>query len=155
MKAPPRSVARAVTFALPIAIAALVVPAAAHARDYCFNSSSVTPAVLIVAKDFKVPRRGKCRPIVGWDAGYFVFADARPASGTACLNTAGDTLHVGVTIHATFSAYGTEEQLQVHMRLPYPALSGGKVYLRQNLPAMISERDDGSAGDCGYAVTIP
>jgi hypothetical protein len=74
---------------------------------------------------------------------------------TACLNTAGDTLHVGITIHATFSTFGAEEQLQVHMRLPYPALSGGKVGLRRNLAPLISERDDGTAGDCGDTIAIP
>lgn len=141
--------------AISLAAAVLLATTTAHARDFCFNSSSVAPAVLVVAKDFKLPRKGKCKPIVGWDAGSYGFAVPRPASGTACLNTAGDTLHVGVTIHATWSESNADEPLQVHMRLPYPALTGGRVYLRQNLPVLISERYDGFAADCGYTIPIP
>lgn len=141
--------------AIALVSALLLATTTAHARDFCFNSSSVAPAILIVAKDFKVPRKGKCKPIVGWDAGYYGFAVPRMASGTACLTTAGDSLHVGVTIHATWSESNADEQLQVHMRLPYPALTGGRVYLRQNLPVLFSERYDGFAGDCGYTLPIP
>ena len=41
------------------------------------------------------------------------------------------------------------EQLQVYMSLPSPALSGGDVYLRANLPALIDNRVAGRGGDCG------
>ena len=149
-----RAAALALSLALGVAIATL--PAtAAHARDFCFNSSSFAPAILVVAKDFKTPRRGKCRPIVGWDAGFYAFAVTRPASGTACLNTAGDTLHVGVTIHATSSDLGTDEELQVQMKLPYPALSAGEVFILRHNPYLAAVRGDGTAGDCGYTITIP
>lgn len=139
----------AIAFSLPVAAST------AEARDFCFNSSSATPSILVVAKDFKLPRKGKCKPIVGWDAGYYGFAFGRPASGTACLNTAGDALHVGVTIHATRTPGNADEQLQVYMDLPYPALTGGTVYLRQNLPVLILNRSDGFAADCGYTIPIP
>lgn len=150
-----RAAALAISFALAVAIATLLPATTAHARDFCFNSSSFSPAILVVAKDFKTPRRGKCRPIVGWDAGFYGFAVTRPASGTACLNTAGDTLHVGVTIHATDSDLGTDDDLQVHMKLPYPALSVGSVFIRQTTPYFASFRADGTAGDCGYTIAIP
>ena len=127
-----------------------------HAKDFCFNSTSASPAVLVVAPKFSMPKRGKCSAIVGWDAGYFGSAAARPASGTACLNTAGTNLHVGITIHATrVYPLGADEQPPVHMIPPYPAPVGGAVYLRQDLPAMGQERTDGMAGPCGYTVTIP
>jgi len=150
-----RSTILALALAVSLSIASLAFVAPAHARDYCFNSSSFSPAILVVAKDFKLPRKGKCRPIVGWDAGYFGFAATRPASGTACLNTAGDTLHVGVTIHPTWNDLEVADELQVNMKLPYPALSEGSVYIKRASPSLSAFRGDGAAGDCGYTVTIP
>ena len=154
MTFPDRAATIAVSLALAVVLATL--PAtSAHARDFCFNSSSFSPAILVVAKDFKTPRRGKCRPIVGWEAGFYGFAVTRPASGTACLNTAGDTLHVGVTVHATAGDFGFADELQVHMKLPYPALVDGSVFIRRNDPSLTAFRGDGTAGDCGYTITIP
>jgi hypothetical protein len=150
-----RSAVLAISLALALSIASLLAAAPAQARDFCFNSSLYSPAILVVAKDFKLPRKGKCRPIVGWDAGFFGFAVARPASGTACLNSVGDKLHVGVTIHATADDLGIANELQVHMQLPYPALNAGTVFLQRVDPYLAEFRGDGFAGDCGYAITIP
>lgn len=150
-----RSTVRAISLAVPLSIGSLSVAAPAAARDYCFNASAFSPAILVVAKDFKLPRKGKCRPIVGWDAGYFGFAVTRPASGTACLNSAGNVLHVGVTIHATYSDTEVADELQVNMKLPYPALTGGSVLVKRADPYLLALRGDGTAGDCGYTITIP
>lgn len=145
----------AIVLAPLLAVPPLLAPATAQARDFCFNSSVFAPVILVVAQNFKVPRRGKCKPIVGFDVGYFGFAAARPASGTACLNTAGDTLQVGITIHAVNDAIDDDEEIQLHMRIPYPALTGGTTYLRQSDPYLLSLRGEGSAGDCGYTIAIP
>jgi hypothetical protein len=150
-----RSTLLATALTVSLSIASLALASSADARDFCFNSSSYEPVVLVVAKDFKLPRKGRCRPIVGWDAGFFGFAVARPASGTACLNTAGNVLHVGVTIHATASDLGTADELQVHMQLPYPSLTSGSVFIKRSDPYLAAFRGDGVAGDCGYTVTIP
>lgn len=41
------------------------------------------------------------------------------------------------------------------MKLPYPALTAGSVFIRKDDPYLASFRGDGVAGDCGYTITIP
>lgn len=130
----------------------------AFAGDFCFNSTSPpnpapsdNPDILVFAQNFRVPAKGKCKPIVGVDMGYFNQTFPRPASGTACLNSAGTRLHVGIMIHAVYvPSITTDSEIHVHMNLPYPALTGGDVYIRQDFPFLSRVRTDGVAGPCGF-----
>ncbi len=137
----------------------------ASAGDFCFNSTSppnpappTNPDILVIAQKFSVPGKGKCKAIVGWDAGYSNQTIPRPASGTACLNSAGTTLEVGIVIHlSAVVPYG--EEIFVQMRLPYPALINGLVYLRRTSRDaggyLEQVRTDGVAGPCGFNFSIP
>lgn len=57
-------------------------------------------------------------------------------------------------MHATSSDLGTAEEL-VHMKLPYLALSAGEVFIPRHNPYLAAFPGDGTAGDCGYTITIP
>src|SRR5215475_12320416 len=100
---------------------------AAHALNFCFNPGTVTPS-LAVAEKFKKPALGSCSPINGIDIGDSTFT-RRLVTGTACLNSAGDTLLVAYTvqIYAFASSIGFHytPPLSVAMTLPYPSLANG------------------------------
>jgi hypothetical protein len=100
---------------------------AAHALNFCFNPGTATPS-LAVAEKFRKPARGSCSPINGID----ISDSAHPrrlVSGTACLNSAGDTLLVAYTVHiyAFDTPAGPQDTppLSVAMTLPYPSLVNG------------------------------
>src|SRR5215468_3114348 len=78
---------------------------AAHALNFCFNPGTATPS-LAVAEKFRKPTRGSCSPINGIDIGDSALT-RRLVTGTACLNSAGDTLLVAYTVH--ISVYDTAE----------------------------------------------
>jgi hypothetical protein len=101
---------RRVLHAFTLAAAVIFVSAvAAHAADWCFDSGGVT----LVAQNFAKPAKGSCKVLFG----HMLSGD--PISGTACLNSGGDTLRVGYTIHRTgFAEIG-------RLTIPYPALTGG------------------------------
>jgi hypothetical protein len=148
---------------LVIAVFVLFATSVSYAGDFCFNSTSPpnpaspdNPDILVLAQNFRVPAKGKCKAIVGWDTGYFNGTFPRPASGTACLNSAGTRLHVGIMLHAVrVPSVTTDSEIHVHMNLPYPALQGGDVYIRQDLPFRSLLRNDGVAGPCGFNFPIP
>jgi hypothetical protein len=134
------------------------------ATAFCFNSTSPPnpappedPDILVVAQNFVKPAKGTCRAIVGYEGGTTTFTFPRPASGTACLNSAGTTMHVGIIIHAAAGPppVGTNTAIHVHMKLPYPGLSGGDVYIRQDLRFFSQQRTDGVAGPCGFRMFVP
>ena len=141
-----------------LVLALVLVAGVAHAKDFCFNSSSPSGLdFVVVAQRFRVPRPGNCAPIVGFEFGTTNFTFPRPASGTACTDSAGTRLHVGIMIH---SAYGpppisTDSEIHMHMNLPYPALTDGPTYIRRDLPLLAELRPDGFAGPCGFPITIP
>lgn len=145
------------------AFLALFVASGSAAADWCFDSVSPDnpappedPDILVVAGGFKLPKKGKCRPIVGFDVGYTNQVFPRPASGTACLDSAGTRLHVGIVIHATMvPGTTTDSEIHFHMSLPYPALEGGDVYLRRDVPFLGLVREDGRVGKCALKVPIP
>jgi hypothetical protein len=92
---------------------------AAQAVNFCFN-----PGVddgphnsLAVALKYRKPHPGSCSPIAGFDIGA---ADYRSAFGTACLNSAGDLLHVSYVTTGRSRVPSV-----VSMDLPYPSLIGG------------------------------
>jgi hypothetical protein len=108
---------------------------AAHAKTFCFNSTSPpsptfdNPHVMVVAKNFSVPKKGKCTPIVGYDlAGA---NGSRPPTKTACLNSDGTRLRAGFTLHPYFSGDGFVAW-HMGMDLPYPSLRGGTVVMHND-----------------------
>ena len=82
---------------------------------------------MAVAEKFKKPARGRCSPINGIDISDST--NRRLVTGTACLNSAGDTLLVAYTVHiyAFNTAVGVQDTppLSVAMTLPYPSLVNG------------------------------
>lgn len=144
--------------ALIVMLAAVVLaPGAAHAGDFCFNSGALNPTFVVVAQKFRVPRPGKCAPIVGFEYGSTGFTFPRPASGTACVDSAGTLLHVGIMIHAAKgpSPVSTDSEIHMHMKLAYPGLASGEVYVRQDLPLLSLVGTGGFAGPCGVPTVIP
>jgi hypothetical protein len=148
-----------------MAVVVLLSTGVASARDFCFNSTSPpdpapvdNPNILIVAQKFHLPKKGKCTAIVGWDLGLLNGNGGLPASGTACLSSAGTFLQVGVLIHAPGSNDTDPEEVHVSMHFfSYPDLTGGVVYMHRISTVNTSHslnfvRDDGFAGPCG---TIP
>jgi hypothetical protein len=155
---------------LPIVAAVLLAASAAPAADWCFNSTSPPnpaapddPDILVVAQKFKLPKKGKCVPIVGWDSGFFNGAWGRPAMGTACLNSPATHLLVGIDLPAAggpgtlpgMSPASHFPGLSVHFDLPYPALTGGAVIVRSSDDVVFELRADGVAGPCGLKLAIP
>ena len=118
-----RRLSRVVVFALGLVMST---GAVAHALNFCFNPGTVTPS-LAVAEKFKKPARGRCSPINGIDISDST--NRRLVTGTACLNSAGDTLLVAYTVHiyAFNTAVGVQDTppLSVAMTLPYPSLVNG------------------------------
>ena len=118
-----RRFSRTVVFALGLVMST---GAVAHALNFCFNPGTVTPS-LAVAEKFKKPARGRCSPINGIDISDST--NRRLVTGTACLNSAGDTLLVAYTVHiyAFNTAVGVQDTppLSVAMTLPYPSLVNG------------------------------
>jgi hypothetical protein len=88
---------------------------AAHALNLCCN-----PGVndsLAVAVKYHKPHIGSCSPITGFDIGT---GDSRSVLGTACLNSAGNLLHVNY-----ITTGGSLLPMVVNIDLPYPSLLGG------------------------------
>jgi hypothetical protein len=111
-----RPFSRSMVFALGLVMASGSV---AHALNFCFNDG-VADSIhdsLAVALKFHKPSKGTCSPITGFD---IAFAEFRAVSGTACLNSSGDTLYVDYLV--TSRCCRTEE---VDLSIPYPSLSGG------------------------------
>jgi len=99
----------------------LVAASAAHARNFCFNpgiTSDYDHQSLAVVINYHAPRKGSCSPIYGFDIRQPTVY--RSVSGTACLNSGGDTLHVNYLIQTYFRFIH-----HVMIDLNYPTLVGG------------------------------
>jgi hypothetical protein len=77
-------------FILAIACAVGITAAPAWAGDLCMESSVFGPT--LVAKNFGIPGKNKCKPIHG-------FLDDSMVAGTACTTSDGTILRVHFTIH--------------------------------------------------------
>jgi len=112
------------------ALAALGLAHAAHALNFCFNpgTDAPDPKSLAVAQHFKKPAKGACSAIHGFDIESCKGCVGGPplVDGTACLNSAGDTLHVAYTIELVIDGDTVEDPVYVTMNLPYPGLQGGR-----------------------------
>lgn len=84
---------------------------AVFAGDFCFSVGVAT----LVVKSFKPPRPNRC---VAFKGAYFNTVPGA-TTGSACTNTAGNTLRVG------FSLEGGNGSLVGNLNIPYPALTGG------------------------------
>ncbi|HZR81176.1 MAG TPA: hypothetical protein VFD92_08765 [Candidatus Binatia bacterium] len=98
-------------------LAALLVADQASALDMCFQSGS---GLLFVAKSYKRPGPGKCRPLTGYEASTAV---PHPATGTVCLNAFGTLLYVH---WSALIDDGDGADYGVRTRLPYPSLTEGR-----------------------------
>jgi hypothetical protein len=100
-------------------------PVAHAALNFCFNPGTTILSTLAVAEKFKKPARGSCSPINGFD----LVRTPQTVTGTACLNSVGDTLRVSYTVDyfARLAGGSLDERypVHVHMIIPYPALAGG------------------------------
>ncbi len=110
-----------------VLVVAIVPPALA--LNFCFNPGTNGPfESLAVAERYKKPHAGSCTPINGFD----LVRDGAPmVAGTACLNSAGDTLRVAYTVEA-YARVGssgtiTHAPLSVYLTLPYPPGPGGNL----------------------------
>ncbi|PWU25341.1 MAG: hypothetical protein C5B48_01800 [Candidatus Rokuibacteriota bacterium] len=99
----------------------------AHAGNFCFNPG-VTVAgsrSLAVAEKFRKPGKGSCSPVNGFDIAAGELS-RRLVSGTACLNSSGDTLLVAYVIHVSLADFPFKNFPKfVSMSLPYPSLVDG------------------------------
>src|SRR5262245_16481875 len=111
----------------------------AHPGDFCFNSTSPpnpappnNPDILVVAQNFKPPKKGKCRTVTGFETASISSNPPtvpRPVTGTACLNFDGTLLRAAVTLLEVYdsrvnNSSAIHHTVQVGMELSYPALTG-------------------------------
>lgn len=118
-----RSLSRAVPLALGLVV---VTGSGAHALNFCFNPGTLTSKSLAVAERFKRPARGSCSPINGFDLASEA-TGLQLVTGTACVNSTGDTMRVAYVVHVAdqCAGCGTLQPLQVSLILPYPSLLNG------------------------------
>src|SRR6185369_9532480 len=102
---------KARSFATAVLVGLLGSSWTAHAGDFCFGVGVAT----LVVKSFRPPRPNRCTPFKG---AYFNTVPGA-TTGSACTNTAGNTLRVG------FSLEGGNGSLVGQLTLPYPSLTGG------------------------------
>ena len=115
-----------------IALAAFLVAVPASALDMCFP---VGPNTVFVAKGYKRPSKGKCRPLTGYEGSG---STPHPATGTACLNAYGTTLYVHWN---TVMYLGDYRQFSSRTELPYPSLANGNSFSVTTLNNGVTEVD--------------
>src|SRR5262249_40225271 len=107
---------------------------AAHALNFCFNPGTGTSpgdealGSLAVAEKFHKPQRGSCSPINGFDiASEALGLGPQLVTGTACLNSTGDTLRVAYVVHIVENMVvdSPAKSKEVSLVMPYPSLVGG------------------------------
>jgi len=112
-----------------LALGLVISSGSAHALNFCFNPGTSSPDdSLAVAEKFRKPAKGSCSPINGFDL-VRSGPNAAPVTGTACLNSHGDTLAVSYLVHPDVSVFTgivvASEPRHVSMVLPYPSLLNG------------------------------
>ena len=124
-----RSWWRSMTFGLGVLVGTAPL---AQAENFCFNPGTISSVFtsLGVAEKFRKPKKGSCSPINGFDIAGII---TRFISGTACLNSAGDTLRVAYLIHPSDqSGIILTPERHVSMSLPYPSLANGTAGIGDN-----------------------
>jgi hypothetical protein len=136
-------------------LAVLLVAAGAstgHASVKCLSSGtppSGIPKVLVVFPKFSTPTPGRCNELAGYEGSS---AFAFPASATACLNSAGSMIYIGVTVRTFAHAQGgpaadTFQQL-LGFELPYPVSTGGQVSTENSTGLHFALVSDASLATC-------
>jgi hypothetical protein len=97
------------------------------AADMCFPVCGPFPnqnGTLFVAKRYKRPAPGSCSALSGYEASTPI---PYPGTGMACLNAAGNTLHVSYSIPVRDTPGLPDHYQQVFVKTdyPYPTLTGG------------------------------
>jgi hypothetical protein len=113
------------------------------AADMCFSVCPIPAdphATFFVAKRYKRPAPGTCSALSGYEASTLV---PYPGTGMACLNAAGNTLHVSysIPVRDTLGFPGHFQQVMVKVDYPYPGLTGGS-------GQTLTLDSDGSTGTC-------
>jgi len=124
-----RYLCRSVVLALGLVIGSGSV---SDALNLCFNPGTDPPyQTLAVAEKFRMPHKGSCSPIAGFD----LLRPGTLVTGTACLNSTGDTLRVAYQIFLSVLNFPTvtQDPHLVSMSLPYPSLQGGHGFVTVNL----------------------
>ena len=127
------------------AVVGLLCAGTAHAADFCIDFA----AQAIVLKGFKPPKPGKCKFIKG--AYFSIDTLIEPQFGTACTNTAGDKMRVGMSYgYSSYSVVGTFE-------FPYPSMTGGTFrYTQSAVPnTVLGGVQAASGAPCAAPVPIP
>jgi hypothetical protein len=145
-----RYLRRSVVLALGLVIGST---SAANALNFCFNPGipEPYPQSLAVAERFKNPTRGSCSAINGFDILSCPACEGPPlVVGTACLNSAGNTLRIAYTIQqAIVPSFGPTRPVYVTIDLPYPALLNGYAALNDTRnPGTTYGSQQGHANPC-------
>jgi len=135
-----------------VALGALVAgPARAPALDMCFDTNFRS---IIVAKGYSAPSKGTCRPLMGFEGHASLGGTPSLVSGTACLNSAGNTLRVAYTVYPQIDpTYRTVLVGQID--LPYPSLENGHAVEQDPSVGPGFFWNTASAGPCAFPEPIP
>lgn len=121
---------RTITRLVGAAAAVLFLAGPASAIDMCFQSDQY----LFVARSYKRPSPGKCRPLTGYEGST---SAPYPATGTVCLNAFGTMLYVHWS--SLIGGFGDQVAYSSRTEFPYPSLTGGTTY---SIAASASGNDD-------------
>jgi hypothetical protein len=100
----------------------LLAAAPAFAKDLCFYEGA---SLRLVARPWKAPKPGKCRPFTGTGGG----SGNGMASGTVCLSKDGAILRFGIAVQHQGALFANPYTDQISMGMDYETLmsSGANV----------------------------
>ena len=128
-------------------LTALLVAGPASAADYCLDISGVQ----FVAKKFKLPGKGKCKPFAGFCS--TCGAQVNSLSGSACTAADGSHARFNVTL-VTQTIGSTTETLFMNADLPAGTVTGNGILLVGG-QTPFAFGVVGTAGKCPAAVLVP
>jgi hypothetical protein len=122
----------------------LVASTSAGAADFCVQTTGGDDFTL-VAKDFTLPRKGRCKVWTGILTGFPSLYTA--STGTAC--TESDGSHLNLTVHSGYAGFGIVAITHI-LQLPFPTLTGGagRELLNTGLAVSFVDITDASRIDC-------
>jgi hypothetical protein len=123
--------------------ATLIVPGAVVASDLCVDIDGD----YVVLQSYKPPKPGKCKPFKG----AYSNNNAGAIDGSACTNSAGNTLRIVYTLLANSGNYSA------YVNLPYPSLTGGSFTIVRavNGNSVSTFSGSSSAVECPTKYPIP
>lgn len=123
------------------------------AADYCIQGAGSNP--ILVGKRFKLPRKDKCKPFVGY-GGYLSALATYPITGSAC--TSGDGTAVTFVVTGFLEGGGGRAVETYHLRLVTPFTTGTlHMHRVTSSPVDVIDQSDSSAttGPCTFPTPIP